>query len=177
MTVILAAKDKNGKPYIGGDSCGFTNYFKYEYGTKISKIKNFLIGGSGSYRTQQLIEYNKDRFKNINNEKDVFDFLQVLKDILRKDWTEREMKTDEDIDNNINFLIITKKDIYELDSDYSFHKVKIAATGIGSEYCLGAFTAIDKKKDIVKRIKEAIEITKKWHPFVGGKVYIETLKK
>ena len=128
MTVILAVKDKNGVPYIGSDSCGFTDSFKYEYGKKISRIKNFLIGGAGSYRTEQLVEYNKDKFKNINNEKDVFNFLQILKKILVKDWTSKELRSDEEVDNQVNFIIITKKDIYELDSDYSFHKTEIAST-------------------------------------------------
>jgi len=177
MTVILAGKDNKGCPYIGSDSQGseITKGFKNEFGKKLIKIHNFIVGYTYSYRTAQLIEYNANKFKKINTKQDVFNFLKILKKLMVDDGQKKESESGRDVENTVGLIIITKKNIYVVEGNYSFFEVEVASIGCGKELCLGAFTALDEEKDIVKKIEKSIEIAKKYDAFVGGKIYIETI--
>lgn len=172
MTFILAAKDKSGV-YIGSDSrASASDHTYYDGSHKLIRIKNFIIGYTASYRTAQIIEFNKDKFTNIQSRKDVFDFVEILKKIMvengNKDKTDDKNELEHD---NVHLILATSRQLYLVYGNYQFDPLPRTACGSGTKYGLGYFDAL-KEPDMVRRIEKTISATSGYITSVGGKATV-----
>lgn len=172
MTLILAAKDKQGNVFIGSDNRAWENnaYFDQDY--KLINIGDYIVGYTYSYRTAQLIEFNKNVFpKSISKRSDVFKFGQQLKKLMLEDGQIERAEKSSDIEHTVSLIIATPKRIYKMYGNYQFEERPIAAQGSGTDYSIGYFNGLSYN-DFNRRIKESIINTGKYTHTVSQKAKV-----
>lgn len=175
MTIIAAYKTKENI-WIGSDSEGFSNV-KNNFGSKLIKKKNYIVGFSGSYRIGDIIREEKSLPNTINNRNDLLDF----RDLLRLSLIERTgaSEVDEDPDSHpVYLLLVSKLGIYKIGTNYQLLHCKNNYMGIGAgeEIALGALSIYSKQKeeDGAMVIRESIKSTIKHCATTGGRIYVSS---
>jgi len=174
MTLIMGAETTD-RVIIASDSMGSSAYRQEIYGSKLIKIKNFIVGYSHSYRTAQILEFNKDKFKPINNRRDVYNFCQKLKQVMIKEAGHKKEvdKQETDLCHTVLLVMATEFGLFEIDANYQFLKLRWGAVGCGAIYGLGYFDGHDYETDMEIRLNKSIKAASKFVPGVGGPVFVK----
>lgn len=185
MTCIVGIA-KNKKVFMGGDSCGATSasyvacerskVFTIETGTQ-----TFLIGGAGSFRMLDILEYDleidrpypgvtDDQFMRTN-------FINCVRGCFKKNGLS-SLQSEESAPGP--FLVGFKGNLYKIQYDYSvLNCPKLGySIGSGSDPARGSlFTtwSMKKKETPEKRIKIALDSAESVNPFVRSPMYIKSL--
>jgi len=179
MTVVIAVKDINGKPWIASDSNAYDNETYTEVGPKFIKLKNYIIGYTGSYMIANILNENISKLpKNIKNSKDMYKFCTILKKLLYSNGAkERHSEGFLYIADYAILLVITKDKIFEISGGFSFIEIKdITAIGAGKNFALGAYEALKGTTlSVQKRLRCALEATFKHSYLCGGEIYVDTI--
>lgn len=180
MTVVLAVKDENGKPWIASDSYAYYYETYVDAGKKLVDFGNYIVGySSGSYLIKSILENCKEFPDSIDDHKDVNSFCIELKNELRK--REVSLKNEDDyypMYKDTALLLINNKNIYEVCSDFSYIDVKISAIGIGRTFALGAYEVSKQLSlSIERRLIASLEATYKHCHLCGGDIHINTIDK
>ena len=165
MTLIIGVDDGK-RIVIGSDGLASNGKYKYNVGSKLIKVKNFIVGYTLSFRFAQIIKFNKSEFENIKSEKDVWNFVQTLKKVMIREGSKKESADSKDLEHPVTFLLATEVGLFTVCSNYQFHKLKRWAVGSGDMYGLGYFDASDEN-NLEKRIRQSIVKTSTIIPSVG----------
>lgn len=161
MTIIAAIKT-GSNVIMGGDSLAIGEYYTANrIDRKIFKNGAFLIGGAGSYRAIQLLQFNNSIKKLKPCSKNPFQFMvnhfiPAFKNTLIDGGY---AKRTEDIE--CNFLVAFDKNLFVIDSDYQVaeYEKPFTAIGFGRDLALGSLYSTSKETNHGKRIKLALEAT------------------
>jgi 20S proteasome alpha/beta subunit len=170
MTLILAAKGSDGAVYIASDRRGSNSHHEYtDYKKdKLIRMHNYVVGYTYSYRTAQLIEFNKGEFAPIHTEADVFTFAQTLKRLMQADGQQERSTAGNDIQNTVGLIIATSQRIYEMESNYAFFEHDWIAVGSGKTFALGYYAGSAEPRPL-KRLRDTIRATSGFITSVGGR--------
>lgn len=141
MTVVVGFSD--GKSWsIGGDSGAFEEGGLYQLCAepKVWKIGDTLIGGSGSFRTMEIAKKSglSDPFSLRNH---------LIESNPGGEW---------------NLLIVTKKNLYEIDDGFNIIHLRdnYGAIGAGNFVAIGALAVASQNKiDSEKAVRLALKVT------------------
>lgn len=172
MTLIIAAKDKDGHVIIGSDRRAYRSDHYEVNDHKLIGIKNFYIGFTASYLFAQHVRFNKNRFKkDIKSSKDVYSFLKELRSLLIDNGYLDKASGDGEPEHELQFIIATSEKIFAVERNYQFLEYERYAVGSGTMYALGYFDALGRvSKDT---IQEVIEATSQVVPSVCGYKVVE----
>jgi len=179
MTLIMGAETKT-KVIIASDSLGSSSSRQEVYGSKLIRVKNFIVGYSHSYKTAQLIEFNKGKFKPIHTRRDIYNFCLKLKALMIKDGHKKESSAEEsDLCHTVLLIMATEFGLFEISANYQFLKLKRSAVGCGTIYGLGYFDGCSSEINTRRRLVKSIRAASKFVPRVGGPIYVKevTLRK
>lgn len=176
MTLILGAKGKDGV-FLGSDTQGTDSEHYYsDLGGKLIRVKNYVIGYTASYRTAQIIEFNKDKFKEITTRKSMYDFVETLKNLIiehgNKDKTDDK---DELSHENVCLILGTNTKLYLVHSNYQFDEGSRFGVGSGGRYSMGYYDALPDS-DTRHKITQTIKATAKNVSSVGNRVIVWKVK-
>jgi len=159
LTCIIGLK-QGDKTYIGGDSLVTWGYIVAEETcSKVFRVGNFLIGGSGDARYLQAIRYGLSVREQHSDETDaaymITVFTVALRDCLR---THALLKTDSGVESgNGSFVVAYHGELYIVSHDFACcqYNLPFIAVGSGQEVALGAMAALAADSDPVHRITAA----------------------
>jgi ATP-dependent protease HslVU (ClpYQ) peptidase subunit len=177
MTIIAAYKDLKTKTYwIGSDSVGTNFSTKQDYGSKLIKKSNYVIGYAGSYRIGNILEELDLLPRKVESTEDLKD----IRDLLQLELEERNVSygTSEG-QESFTLLLICPLGIFEIsDSLYLINcKDNFSTAGQGEEVALGALSILSKKKvEGRQAITMAVKAAIKYCTHCGGKIYIHSVK-
>jgi len=182
---IVAAYDDGQNLWIASDSCGFANDMKAEYGSKLVRFGNFVIGLAASYRIFDIIQESINHNSTIRDVQDIRDFRDIIKNNLLQYTGASSCDHDNDETHPVSILIICSLGIYEIQGDYAilYHKDGYAAIGSGENFAFGALAfakllGLSHKAGFEGKeiIRDIIKATEKHCIGTGGKIYIEKLE-
>jgi ATP-dependent protease HslVU (ClpYQ) peptidase subunit len=180
MTVIAAYKDKTHF-WIGSDSCGFWNNSKADYGSKLIKKENYIIGFAGSDKIRDILKEEKSIPKTINSIEDIRDLRDLLKITLIEEYGCSDSACNgELLSHPVDLLIATRIGLYNLEGTYQLLKYKdnYGAIGIGEEFAVGSLytSKTNKEEDGKKAVTLAVKSAIKHCTEAAGKVYTQSIK-
>lgn len=179
MTLVIAVKDQDGNVYIGSDNRAWSDNYYYDDEFKLIEVGDYVVGYTCSYRTAQIIEFNKDKFpQSIQSRKDVFDFGQTLKGLMHEDGQIDKAEAGADLDHNVGLLIATKDRVYQVLGNYQFAEMEQAAVGAGQHYSLGYYNGQqDLDIETSEKVRLAIENTGKFTHTVSQQAKVINVSK
>ena len=158
MTLILGAKDRKGRVFIGADKRGSDGHSYIDGQNKLIPQHNYVVGYSGSFRVGQLIRYNEDKFQPVASDADMFAWVNALRDLLMNHGYSKESgDEDEPMHNSVLLILATPQDVYTVDQTYQFYSMTRYAVGCGWQYGLGHFDAQSASVPMSHRIQLAIK--------------------
>jgi ATP-dependent protease HslVU (ClpYQ) peptidase subunit len=184
MTCIVGVADGR-KVWMGGDTCGSNFSFKLEVvhpkvfvrevvtGTKKEKV---LIGGCGSFRMLQLLEYSLKMPKLKKGQAFVEWLVTDFADATRKHFSDKGLAM---VSNNVvqidqggsSFLIGFKGQLYHMYSDFQAFAAtnREACAGSGATFAMGSLhTSRNLEWAPEMRIESALQAAADLNPFVAG---------
>ena len=178
MSLVIAAKDKQGQVWIGADSrsSSTTNYT--DDIDKLIPQYNYVVGFVGSNRIGQLIRFNPEKFQPVTDLASAFAWTNALRQLLiDQGYQEKAADRDEPDHNHLAVVVATVDSIYEVESNYQIG-VRESRTAIGSGYAygLGAFDAQSASIPADKRIRRAIKVAANNIPSVGGPIQVRRVE-
>jgi len=160
MTLILAAKDKKGKVFIGADMRGANGWTYSDGRDKLIPQHNYIVGCSGSFRMIDIIRHNPDKFFPVDSDADMFKWVNALRDLLIKYGYKKEAGDNDDPQNDAVHLILAAPHTpYMVQINFQFYPVMRGAVGCGYLYGQGYFDAQSSTTPMKKRIHLAISHT------------------
>ncbi len=178
MTAIAAVK-KKGKVSIACDSLGSTEHLKQNYGTKLIKGSNFILGVSGSYRITDILRDNVDKFKSpeVWTLKEARRFAEWFRKVMIKYGSKKEAEYREPLKHPIWVVMATKSRIFRIQTEYSvLEPRKWDSTGAGNQIVEGAMHALyDTDLNSSEIVREAIRAACDLHPHCGKPIHVEDL--
>jgi ATP-dependent protease HslVU (ClpYQ) peptidase subunit len=179
MTCIIGLKD-GGDIYIGADSLGSTSYLKRQITTpKVFMVGDHLIGGTGSWRMLQLLQYSlkvpeqdcEDDLQHL-----VTNFVPAIRELFKEHGYSRIENNEE---KGGTFLLGYNSNLYSIESNFQIteHLELYDATGSGEEVALGAMGALIDNLMLTpeQKITKALELAAKYSKGVGGPFHIRKL--
>lgn len=153
MTCIAGAV-KDGEVCIGGDGVSLHNdsCVRLSAGGKVFHVGEFLIGASGTLRTQQIAQH---LFEPPPVQGDLLSymvkhFVPVLREAMKD--LGGEIKTEEDgYEMNARYLVAVRGRLFEVDSGYAVLESRLPYAAVGKadqEALAGMFTAYSMDGDI-----------------------------
>jgi len=179
MTAI-AGVVKDGTVYMGADGIAVDDS-GVQHSRADSKLcilhGGFLIGGAGSPRMFQLVEYVLDLpliKEGVDFQWMVRCFIPPLRKLMKSHLAE-----DEDGDLNGGLLVGVEGRLYEVQADYQVaeHEQDYWAIGNGREVCLGSLASTANYTEPERRIQVAIGAAAEHLVTVGGKLTILSVAK
>lgn len=166
MTLVIAARDKNGRTVIGADRRG-SNGITYDDGyTKLIPQHNYVLGISGSIRVCQILKYSADRFGKVEHDEDMFRWTNQMRTVLGEYGFKIKSDGREEPEVDAVYLILAAPDLlYQVHTNSMFSTHDHIAIGSGDDYGLGFFDATTGTLDA--RISKAIKETAKIDPAVS----------
>jgi ATP-dependent protease HslVU (ClpYQ) peptidase subunit len=160
MTLILAAKDKKGKVFIGADTRASNGHTYFDGTDKLIPQHNYIVGYSGSFRIGQIIRNHPDKFKEVNSDADMFVWVNALRLLLIEYGFQKEAGDKNEPDhNNVLLILAAPHTTYSVECNYQFHALERYAVGCGYNYGLGYFDGQPATTPMKKRIELAISHT------------------
>jgi hypothetical protein len=157
MTLILAAKDKRGRVFIGADTRGSNGQTYSDGRDKLIPQHNYIVGGSGSFRVIDVIRHNPDRFAPVNSDGDMFKWVNTVRELLTEYGFKKEAADNEDpMHTDVLLILAAPHTPYIVESNYQFYPVARGAVGCGYLYGQGYFDALSASTPVKKRIHTAI---------------------
>ncbi len=178
MTAIAVVK-KDGKVSIASDSMGSNGSVTHNYGTKLVKGSNFVIGVSGSYRVTDILRDNVEDFKAPKTwtRKEARRFAEWFRKTMIEYGSKKEAEAAEILKHPIWLVMATKSKIFRIQTDYSVveHRTR-DATGAGAQIVEGAMHALyDTKLNSSDIVREAIRAACDLSPHCGKPIHVEDL--
>ena len=177
MTVIIGRED-NGKVYMGGDSIASDGYCKLIVASpKVSKMGEFIIGYTTSFRMGQLLQYELVVRKQNENETNEAYLVTVFVTAVRELFAAHGYSK---IDNNRHeggaALVGYRGELYTLESDYQISRwaSSVATLGAGGQYALGAMAALRNHKP-EEAIMTSLQITGELCALVAPPDYVDSI--
>lgn len=174
MTVIVAAKDSDGKLVMWADSQMTAGNERWKDRIKMVKISNYVIGCAWSaYVTQHILD-NIGIFKKIKikGRQDVVDIAKCYKKILKLEDIDKKDNTHE-----FWLLIIWGGSIWEIDwSFWIFEHKDWWAIGSGADFAKGVMSHIYDGKYVQETIETALHVAIERDVFCWAPVYFEYLE-
>lgn len=174
MTCIVGFTDKKtGTTWIGGDSMGSNGYTQsIQSGHKVfhnDTMKNVIMGGCGSFRQLDLLEYTENLFPEIDiYKKPDIDRKYMIKTFIPNvaSLFQNCMVSEKETDRGGNFLVGVKGRLFEIQNDYSVLEPKdgYTAIGCGEVAAMGSLYATTKnckKMSPKEHIISALEAAEK----------------
>lgn len=162
MTCIIGVLD-GSKVYIGGDSCS-SNGYEYEdcNHSKVFKVKDFVIGGTTSFRMLDLLEYSLtlpegQPFADADMDKFMrTTFVNAVRECLK---TGGFAKVNNGVEQGGTFLIGYKDKLWRMQDDFSvISRCDYDVVGCGTQAALGSlFTTKNENMTVTERITIAME--------------------
>lgn len=135
MTCIAAAKDNQGRVFIGGDSrCTDGTCVRSDAQPKVFRSGEFLIGSSGSHRTGQIVEHLFEPPEITEADLVAYmvkDFATKLRDLMRSLGVERTAQ-DSLAEMDGRLLVAIRGNIFEVDSAYGIYQPRYPYHAIGT---------------------------------------------
>lgn len=175
MTCIVGMVDKlNKKVYIGGDSAGVDdNEIVVRKDVKVFKNKDFIIGGTSSFRMIQLLRFS---FKPPKiNKKDIYkymctDFIDKVRECFYDGGYLQSYKNGDELGGV--FLVGYKDRLFYIDEDFQVGESKVGydTIGCGRDYAKGAITALIKYGNLTTKeiVKTSLKISSEHSTSVCG---------
>lgn len=162
MTCIVGI-ELNGTAYIGGDSAGVSGLdITARADEKVFTIGSMVLGFTSSFRMGQILRYKLSiPAQKIDQDDYAYmctDFIDTVISTLESNGYGR---ISENQKSGGSFIVAYKGKIYTIESDYQVGKSLsgYAAVGCGSDYALGAISAlINQAHDGVRLANTALEI-------------------
>jgi ATP-dependent protease HslVU (ClpYQ) peptidase subunit len=181
MTCILGFKI-DGHVYIGADSAGTeeeTLRFIHRKDSKVFKVRDFVIGGMGSFRMLQLLKYSLVPPKRKATE-DIEQYLcsKFIKK-LRECFKYGGFATMKDEqESGGDFLVGYQGRLFRIYTDYSVEESldDYNACGSGAPFALGAMKILENvDMDPEERVTKALEVSEYFNAGVHSPFVIESI--
>ena len=172
MTCIVALREWN-RIYLGADSCVSGSHTRITGKPKVLRKGEFLLGGAGHVRGNQLFKYSlflpnpcegEDSYSYLINTVTV-----KMRQVFRVHGFLREEEKQQRAANN-SFILIYRGEIYKIGSDFSVNNPleDYFAVGSGEHFALGSLYSTEKTNlDPETRIKIALDAASKYDGFVS----------
>ena len=167
MTLILAAKDSEGKVWIGADSRASNGESYFDGTRKLIHQHNYVVGVSGSMRILQIIEQHEEALHAIESDADMFRWCNALQLLLGDFGYGNNAGSSEPSHEGVWLLVATPTELYVVFDNYEFHKHDRWAIGSGWEYGMGYLDASKDDLPLSIRMSEAIVKTAGVNPTVS----------
>lgn len=177
MTLVIGYTDGE-TDYILSDQLGSDDYSGKVYlNDKIFKRENdgILVGGAGSYRALQLVQY-KLRVARYTNDKTISEYMigtfnTALVDLLKDNFVLKE--SEDGLESPADFIFIIQHRIFVTNGDLALLEIdgNYAAIGDSGDYAHAVLKTLDKTGstlEVPDRLKLAYEITERHCLHVGG---------
>jgi ATP-dependent protease HslVU (ClpYQ) peptidase subunit len=179
MTCIAAVVEGD-RIFMGGDSAAIEGTaLTVRADQKVFRNGEFLFGFSGSFRMGQLLRYAFVPPKHARRA-DVYrymvtDFVDAIRDTLKKGGTARREHDVEDFDGR--FLVGYRGRLFEVSDDYQVAEAVdgFGAIGCGEDLALGALV-VTEGMEARKRIRAALEAAERYNSGVRRPFYVQTLE-
>lgn len=181
MTCIVGLKSEKGI-YMAADSAGVDGHRMYvREDKKIFFVRDMLIGGAGSFRVNQILQYHlnpppidiPDTYQWM-----VTQFIPHVIDLFRTHGVIQDDRGNSNIKNGY-FLVAFKGQLYTIFTDFqvAIDQDSFSCIGSGHEVASGAMYATDSLDlDPSTRVKLAIEAAARYITSVRLPVNVEFLK-
>jgi ATP-dependent protease HslVU (ClpYQ) peptidase subunit len=183
MTCVVAIVDKSGSIYMGADSAASTPHtIRASKVPKVFKKGPLLLGGCGSFRMIQLLQYALSvKLPPAITPRSVEHYLCTeFVDTVRSTYTEYGLlhDTDKDFDRGQVLIGVKGGGLYCMDYDFQINSFaeEYDSIGSGSEYALGALAATPRLKT-GKRVELALSAAAQFDPGVRGPFLLEILER
>lgn len=179
MTCIVGIA-KDGRVYVGADSCGSDGYSKHTHNRpKVFTVGDFIIGYTSSFRMGQIIEHQWTPPARDEGNTD-YDYLvkQVIPSLMQLFKRQKYGTEENGEQEGGTFIIGYKGKCYYIQNDFAVLEPAdgFYAVGSGTKWALGSLYSTKGEKDIEKRINLAIEAAEHYSCTVQGPVVIETIE-
>ena len=181
MTIIAAYEDTDSY-WIGSDSLGASASLGADFGTKLIKKNDYIVGFSASYRVADVIKESRNLPKHIKSMNDFRKFRDLFTENL---VAEAGARTEAYNGNGlreapIGIILISSSGIYAMEADYQIHKIKSGyyANGSGWSISYGALY-VAKQNDTPgeQAIKQAVKAAITHSTTCGYKCHIKSILK
>jgi|CXWL01.1.fsa_nt_gi hypothetical protein len=182
MTLIVGLVEKTEEKsiiHMGADSLGSNGFTKMVCDTpKMFRVKDFLIGCTGTYRMCQLLRHtlrpphHEDGVKPIDYlVKELIPAIQSLFENAKYSEVEKSVQS------GGNFLIGYRGQLYEVQSDFSVLEVACGYNAVGSgEYlAMGSFASTDGES-VKTRMQKALAAGEKHCCTVAGPFHFDSME-
>ena len=180
MTIIAAFEDRD-KYWIASDSIGSAYDCKQDYGSKLIRKNNYIVGFSASYRIADLIRETEVLPKQVKTINDIRDFRDLLQQTVIDSGGSDKPNGDSNIlIHPVSILIISEIGIHEIQEDYALliPKSKYSAVGSGWAYAMGSlYTSKKQKLDGKIAVQVAVRAAMQHEPSCGGNIYTASINK
>jgi ATP-dependent protease HslVU (ClpYQ) peptidase subunit len=171
MTCIVAVKEGN-KIVIGADSCVTGSYETLRGTPKVVRKGEFLLGGSGRARGNQLFQYSVN-FPNICEGEEHYHYLiNTVTPLMRKTFTDHGFlrKKDSEEETSNNFMLVFRGEIYTIGSDFFVNhpRDEYLSIGSGTHFALGSlYSTKELNMSPENRVELALEAASTYNGFVS----------
>lgn len=187
MTCIVAIKSQ-GHVYVGGDSCASHGSVPHLLAAgKVWRIGEFVMGGCGPQRVNELIRYNfkppllrdvtsaqLDRYMSTS-------FIAALRKLLNANaCIRKDMEGDVGENYGGGMVVGIRGEIYLMSSDFAVYRTltEFNATGSGQEVALGALhVLLSGKQRPEDKLRTALEAAARWQEAVRAPFTVESTKR
>lgn len=178
MTCIVGVA-KDGKVYVGADSCGSDGYSKHVHNKpKVFTVGDFIIGYTSSFRMGQILEHQWTPPARDEGNSD-YDYLvkQVVPSIMSLFEDQSFAKKEKGEIEGGTFIIGYKGKCYYIQDDFAVLEPKdgFHSVGSGTKWALGSLYSTKGDDDVEKRINLAIEAAEHYSCTVQGPVVIKSI--
>lgn len=178
MTCVIGLIEK-GRVYIGADSAAVAGWTRRK--TLLRKVFRrgpFLIGYTTSFRMGQLLEHQLQVVKQEENETDMAYMVNRFIEATRSLLKERGFaKVESNNESGGQFLVGYKGRLYSVESDFQVGEMAegFDAVGSGSDYALGAMSALAKLPP-KRRILRSLEIASEFNMGVCAPFVVRSIR-
>ena len=162
MTCIVGFVDKkNKKVIIGGDSAGVSGFdLTVRKDPKVFKVKDFIIGGTTSFRMLQILrfKFNPPEI----DDKELYeymctDFIDSVREVFKENGFEKKYSSGDELGGC--FLVGYKDRLFMVEDDFQVSETirGFDAVGCGATYALGSIYSDNDNVDYITSSRNKVK--------------------